>query len=73
MDESCCGEKPRYWTKRFVIAYTVIWQYFVVLAGLLFMGIAVENKEMLVVYTAGVILILNYYMKSDADRHPPAE
>ena len=75
MDETCCeceqcAVKPRFWTKRFIIAYTVVWQYFALVVGLLYMGAAMENKEMLVVYTAGVIMVLNYYMKSDVERHP---
>jgi len=57
------------WTKRFIIANEIIWQYFVIVVFLLWTGAAGTNTELIVVYTAGVALILNYYMKSDAERH----
>ena len=58
------------WTKRFIIANEIVWQYFAIVAFLLWTGAAVENTDLIVVYTAGVALVLNYYMKSDTERHP---
>ena len=63
------GIWSRIMTKRFIISNTMIWQYFVLVVYLIYTGTVSENKEILMVFAAGVGMILNYYMKSDAERH----
>jgi len=78
MDETCCeqcavkqGILEGLITKRFCIAQTLIWQYFIILTAVLYLGMFDVTKEALAMYGAPIAVIVYYYFKSDVERHPP--
>lgn len=67
--DSECPPGSQLITKRFVIAQTLIWQYFFVLVAMLYVGLFDVMKEVLVVYGGAVGIIVYYYFRSDVERH----